>query len=207
MLSLFLQRLFPIPCSLLPLKVLFPDIAHQFRAIQTITSAYLQQNVIKKAIAMDNYLVDKLGSSFRSYLDSWLATHPVLGWLVNHPVISLCASLIVIVLVIRLLVTIYRAIAGAIDRMWLWILQSPWLLAKFLFGWEAKPKSVSSNMTITNYEVTNNSEHLQEIVARLDKIQQQQERILQDIAQLKQKPKTISPQQIELAAAQATKKQ
>ena len=155
---------------------------------------------------MDNYLVNKLGSSFTSYLDGWLATHPVLSWLVNHPVISLCASLIVIVLVIRLLVTIYRAIANAIDRMWLWILKSPWLLAKFLFGWEAQSKSVSST-TITNYEVTNNSEHLQEIVARLDKIQQQQERILQDIAQLKQNPQTIRPQQIELAAAQVTKKQ
>ena len=156
---------------------------------------------------MDNYLVNKLGSSFTSYLDGWLATHPILSWLFNHPVISCCASLIVIILVIRLLVTIYRAIANTIDRMWLWILQSPWLLAKFLFGWEAKPKSVSSNTTITNYEVTNNSEQLQDIVARLDKIQQQQERILQDIAQLKQKPQTISPQQIELAAAQVTKKQ
>ena len=81
--------------------------------------------------------------------------------------------------------------------MWLWILRSPWLLLKFLFGWPAKP--ATGNTTVTNYEVTNNPEQLQEIIARLDQIQQQQEQIIQDLAQLKQQPLTIEPKQLRLA--------
>ncbi|WP_019506052.1 hypothetical protein [Pleurocapsa sp. PCC 7319] len=190
--------------------MLYQDLADHFAPIKSITSSYLQQNVIKKAITLDNYLVDKLGNSISTYLNSWLAQHPMIEWLVSHPVISLITGLIVAILVTRLLVTIYRAIANTIDRMWLWILRSPLLLVKFLIGWEAKSKSSSSNTTITNYEVISDSDQLAAIVARLDKIQQQQEQILQDIAQLKQKSQkslAISPQQIKLPAAQVISNQ
>ena len=180
--------------------MLSQELANKFNAIKAIASSSFH-NGIKKANSLDNYLVDSIASSVTSYLDDWLVQHHFLHWLVNHPVISLVGSLITVILVIRLFVTIYRTIATAIDRMWLWILQSPFLLLKFLFGWEVKSKTVPSNTTITNYEVTNNPEQLQEIMTRLDKIQRQQEQILQDITQLKQQSQPINPKPIKFKLA------
>lgn len=160
---------------------------------------------IYKATSLDNYLMNSIGKSVASYLDVWLVNHPFLHWLVNHPLISLFSSLIAVILIIRLFLTIYRGISNTIDRMWLWILQSPFLLLKFVFGWEVKSKSVSSDTTITNYEVTNDLEQLQEIMTRLDTIQQQQKEILQDMAQLKQQAQITNPKRIKLIKEQTTR--
>jgi hypothetical protein len=66
-----------------------------------------------------------------------------------------------------------------------------------------KPKNKIPQTTITNYEVTNSSEQLQEIMNCLATIQQQQEEILQDIALLKQlspvresKPIMLTPEEL-----------
>jgi hypothetical protein len=152
---------------------------------KTNASASLH-DAINKATAWDNYLVDSISGSITSSMNNWLEQHPVLAWLFNHPFISLIVGLIIFILIVRLVLTIYRAIATTIDRMWLWILRSPFFLLKFLFGWEVKPKNKIPQTTITNYEVTNNPEQLKEIMTCLTKLQQQQEQIVQDIALLKQ---------------------
>lgn len=147
-------------------------------------------------IDRNNRLLDSVGNSLHSRADLWLAHHPLINWLFQHPLISAIAAAIATILIIRLFLTIYRAIASTIDRIWLWILRSPWLLLKLLFGWEFKPKPDENNTTITNYEITENSQQLQDILVRLEQIQQQQQQILQDIASLKgQSPKTIDLQQ------------
>ena len=169
--------------------MLSEDLIDKLSPIKSKASS-LFQNATEKATSLDDYLVDNIGGSINSRWDAWLSQHSFIAWLVNHPIISLISGLITAVLVIRLLATVYRAIANAIDRMWLWILRSPFLLLKFLFGWEPKPKK-PSNLTVTNYEVTNDPEQLQQIMLRLDKIQQQQEKIIQDLARLKQQPLDI----------------
>ena len=171
------------------------DLADKLSPLETKASSLLQ-NATEKASSLDDYVLDSISDSVVSRFDAWLMQHPFIFWLVNHPIISLIGGLITIILTVRLLATIYRAIANMIDRMWLWILRSPWLLLKFLFGWEVKPHP--PNSIVTNYEVTNNPEQLQEIMTRLDKIQQQQEQILQDLAQLKQQPHTVETKQIKL---------
>ncbi|MFM2311145.1 MAG: hypothetical protein RLZZ04_421 [Cyanobacteriota bacterium] len=152
--------------------------------------------------SVDNYLIESVSNSVGSPITIWLTQHPLLAWLVNHPLMALLIGLVSIILLIRLLLTIYRAIASTIDRIWLGILRSPLFLLKFLFGWETKPKTVNSNTTsnttVTNYEVTNDSQQIQEIINRLDQIQQQQQEIIQELALLKQQPLTIEPQQLRL---------
>ncbi len=151
-----------------------------------------------KVVSWDNHLTDGIVSSIYFRIDAWLTSHPLLHWLVNHSLISLVAGLILFVLVIRLFLTIYYSVASAIDRMWLWVLRSPFLLLKFVFGWEVKSKNDSLNTTITNYEVTNNPEQLQEIMTRLEHIQQQQQQIIQDITLLKQRSLGIDFPEIKL---------
>ena len=143
--------------------------------------------LINKVASFDHRLLDRVSASLYSRIDTWMVSHPLIQWLINHSLISIIAGFIVIVLIIRLLLTIYYSIAATIDRMWLWLLRSPYLLLKYLLGWEVKSKDSSSNTTITNYEVTNNPEELQEIITRLEHIQKQQRQIVQDIAILKER--------------------
>lgn len=175
--------------------MLLEDLADKLSPLETKASSLLQ-NATQKASSLDDYVLDSISDSIVSRFDAWLIQHPFVSWLVNHPIISLVSGLITIVLTVRLLVTIYRAIANMIDQMWLFLLRSPWLLLKVIFGWEVKPDP--PNSIVTNYEVTNNPEQLQEIMTRLDLIQQQQEKILQDLAQLKQQPHTVETKQIRL---------
>ena len=174
------------------------NLADRLNPLKNRASSLLN-GATEKASSLDDYFVDNISNSVGSRWNVWLLNHPFFAWLVNHPVISLIGSLIVIVLTVRLLLTIYRAIANTIDRMWLWILRSPFLLLKLLFGWEVKPKTTAASTTITNYEVTNNPEQLQEIMARLDLIQQQQQQIIQELAQLKQQQLIVEPKTLQLS--------
>ena len=165
------------------------NLADKFNSLEISASSWLH-DVTESATSLDDRLIEGIGNSIGDRFHVWLVQHPAIAWTINHPIISLVVGSITLVLTIRLLVTVYRAIASAIDRMWVLILRSPWLLLKFLFGWEAQPK-VTSNTVVTNYEVTQDSEQLQDIMVRLDKIQRQQEQILDDLARLKQQPLAI----------------
>ena len=164
----------------------------------------LVDRVTQQATSVDDYLVDGIGNSLNSRLTIWLTHHPYIAWLINHPLIALVTGLIALILTVRLLLTIYNAIASTIDRMWLAILRSPVRLLKFLFGWQPKPKVESIGATVTNYEITQDSEQIQQILTRLDKIQQQQQQIIQDLAELKQQQLTISSPQLKKLSNKGT---
>ena len=118
----------------------------------------------------------------------WLEQHPIVFWMVQHPIISIVGSFIGVILFSRLL----SAIAYLIDKVWLWIIKTPWLLIKSLFGIKKKPPEDVGN-TI-NYELAINPEQLTKIVNQLEKIEKQQRQILQDIASLKKQNKTVDIQ-------------
>ena len=177
--------------------MLSDNLADKFNLLKTKAFSSLDR-AGERAFSVDDYVVDRFNHSFGSSIAIWLTNHPLIAWAVGHPFITLIASLIIAVLTIRLMATIYRAIANIIDRMWLGILRSPFILLKLIFGWEAKTKADSLNTVVTNYEVTNDSEKLALIMARLNTIEQQQEQIIKDLAALKQQPLTVEPQRLRL---------
>ena len=116
----------------------------------------------------------------------WLEQHPIMFWMVQHPIISIVGSFIGVILFSRLL----SAIAYLIDKVWLWIIKTPWLLIKSLLGINKKTSEDVGN-TI-NYELAINPEQLTKIIKQLARIEKQQQQILQDIASLKQENKTVN---------------
>ncbi len=179
------------------MTALLKNITSKFDYLNQAASSSLQ-NAIDKADAWDDRLINALGNSIASHFDLWLTNHPFVAWSIDHFAVSLAGGSIALVLIIRLFITIYRAIALAIDRMWLWILRSPMSLLKFVFGWQGKPKANTLNTTITNYEVTNNPEQIQQILTRLNSIQQQQQQIIQDLADLKMQSPHIEAKSLDL---------
>lgn len=115
-------------------------------------------------------------------IDSWLAEHISILWLLQHPVISVVGLVITLVLVARLLV----AIAMLIDRLWLWILRLPVTIFKSIF--KPKDKSQETIAPTINYELTTNAEKSEQILQKLNAIEQQQKKILKDLAILKNTP-------------------
>ncbi|MDJ0899263.1 MAG: hypothetical protein QNJ55_10665 [Xenococcus sp. MO_188.B8] len=112
-------------------------------------------------------------------VDSWLAEHIFILRLLQHPFISIVGFVITLVLFARLLV----AIATVIDRLWLWILRLPITLFEAIFSAGEKPKD---NLPATiNYELTTNPEKFEQILQKLNAIEQQQQQILQDLAAIK----------------------
>lgn len=136
-----------------------------------------------------------INSWFNHWLASWLAQHPTVAWLIGHPWLSASVTLILLIFLIRFLVAIYRLVINTIDRLWLGIIRSPFLLLKWVFGGEFKPKQQSNSMQTINEQLTANPiedgdranhQELKLINERLDLIQQQQQQILEEIALLRQ---------------------
>ena len=112
-------------------------------------------------------------------VDSWLAEHVSILWLLQHPVISFVGFVITLVLFARLLV----AIATLIDLLWLWILRLPITIFRAIFKPKDKPQEKIA--PTINYELTTNAEKSEQILQKLNAIEQQQKKILQDLATLK----------------------
>lgn len=153
---------------------------------------------INRIVFGNDHFLDGIANSIYFHFNTWLASHPFFYWLANHFLISVILGLIGLVLAIRLLLTIYYGIASAIDKMWLWILRSPFLLLKFIFGWESKSKDNVTNTNITNYEISHDSEQLQEILTCLERIQQQQQEIVRDLSILKRRSPDVDAIEIDL---------
>ncbi|ELS00575.1 hypothetical protein Xen7305DRAFT_00002760 [Xenococcus sp. PCC 7305] len=112
-------------------------------------------------------------------IDSWLTEHISILLLLQHPLISVVGFVITLVLFARLLV----AIATLIDRLWLWILRLPINLFQSIFAPREKTKETIA--PTINYELSTNLETSEQILQKLNAIEQQQKRILQDLATLK----------------------
>ena len=127
-------------------------------------------------------------------VDSWVAEHISILWLLQHPLISVIGFVIFLVLFARLLV----AIASLIDRLWLWILRLPITLFQAVFPSREKAQD-DLPTTINNYELTTHPKEFEQILQKLNAIEQQQKKILQELASLKntaqsnhsQKPKLV----------------
>jgi hypothetical protein len=185
-----------------------------------------QQLTMSLTEFFNNRLIDRTELAIDSFFVSWFEQHPFVSWIVGHPIISLVLTLVILVLLIRLLIAVYKLITDSLDRFWLWILRSPWLLIKLIFGWEVntsigyaevspirgqasaplsvKPKSPTAT-NITNYQVTTDSELLTEICDRLNTIERQQQQILQEITSLKEQTKTVNHRAIELVLPESKK--
>jgi uncharacterized membrane protein len=117
--------------------------------------------------------------AIQSLINSWVEQHSLIAWLLQHPLISLISFLIVLILLFRL----FNAIAQLLDKLWIWLLKSPILLFKSLFGFKNKPTGTS--IVQTQELSTINSRQISQIMEKLEIIKQQQQQIIQEIATLK----------------------
>lgn len=116
-------------------------------------------------------------SSIKSLFNSWIVQHPFVYWLWQHPIASFIGLLLSIVLLLRL----FSVIAKLLDLLWIWLLKSPIILIKSLFG----IKKPATTAIIRTQNLNLESEKITKIIQQLELINRQQQQIMADIAMLK----------------------
>lgn len=134
-------------------------------------------------------------------IQDWLMGHPILGWGVTHPL----WALIVVVALFFMSGGLLRAIAQLTEQLWIDLLRLPmgvvrWGLAQLFPWWN--PKSDSKISTQNSAPVSLHEQNhigsqcadqqLSEIMVRLERIQQEQSLLLQDIKTLLLKDQAVT---------------
>lgn len=129
---------------------------------------------------------ESIDRSVGSIFSQWLVAHPYLAWTISHPL----PSLGLLLLAIFSLRGLFQAIGRGIDRIWLFLLTTPFKLLQPIF--RGTWSSIRSRFGHTNSSrelaapVTSTpaTERIAAIVSRLQQLSQEQDILLQELATL-----------------------
>lgn len=137
---------------------------------------------------------ESIDRSVGAVFNQWLMAHPYLAWTIAHPLLSLGLLL----LAIFSLRGLFQAIGRGIDRVWLFLLTTPFKLLQPIF--QGIWSSIYSRFGHTNSSqefavpatAKPETERIAVVVARLQQIGQEQELLLQELATLTNSASVIS---------------
>jgi hypothetical protein len=133
--------------------------------------------------------------SIGNYLTQWWMAHPYLVWMLAHPLMSLG----LLFLAIFSLRGLFGAIGRGIDRVWLFLLTTPFKLLQPIFRgiWSAIGRIFGHNnpsSELTALETaTPATDRVAAIVDRLQQLSQEQDILLQELATLAES-KSVVPE-------------
>lgn len=124
-----------------------------------------------------NSWADAAQSALLKPVQHWLVEHPVVGWLVGHPLWTLGLTVVGLLLFAGL----WSAIARLTEGFWLALVRLPFRLSRWIFGavsgllvrrWAKPAKPELGN------------DRIEEIVARLETLQTEQDALLGEMRAL-----------------------
>ena len=123
---------------------------------------------------MNQGIVYRTVEPIQSAIDQWLASHWWINFLVHHPLVLLGVVLLIVFLVSGAL----RAISRTSESLWILVLKLPfrflgWLGVRSLVWWRKSQKDEKSD-------------RLQELLTRLEVLQEEQDAILSEVKTLVQ---------------------
>lgn len=110
-------------------------------------------------------------------LQGWLAEHPLMAWLVGHPLWALALAIVSLLLFAGL----WSAIARLTEGFWLALVRLPFRLSSWIF---AALSELLVRRWVKPSTVSDGSDRLGEIVARLETLQTEQESLLGEMREL-----------------------
>ena len=120
----------------------------------------------------------KLQGVMTQPIADWLQGHPNIAWAIDHPLIALGLLLIVLLLLSGLL----QAIARLTAQVWIWLLQSPLKLIRWLFY--GLLRFTQRQPKLPALPATPQQERLTLILQRLETMRQEQDELLQEVRSL-----------------------
>ena len=151
---------------------------------------------IKKAEGVSGEASKVLQNAISSLISDWINEHPKIFWLVSHPLVSLGILFLAILIVSGLL----KALGQFFEKGWLVILQAPIIVSRLIFGSvyqlinglfgrnnlviESKIQPVDLKRLSPQSFAQKEQERLAEIISRLDALNQEQSKLIQEAASI-----------------------
>jgi hypothetical protein len=129
---------------------------------------------------------ESIDRSVGSIFSQWLVAHPYLAWTISHPL----PSLGLLLLAIFSLRGLFQAIGRGIDRVWLFLLTTPFKLLQPIFKgiWSSIYSKFGHNNPSHESAVQGaadpETDRIALVVARLQQLSQEQDILLQELATL-----------------------
>lgn len=143
-------------------------------------------------------VADAIQVQLSKMIHNWLAAHPVISWAISHPL----QTLGIVLLVIFLLRGLLKLLAQSIEKVWLLILKSPFLLGQFLFRGSSKLislKGVNASQPVLpkpeqflSLESPNQQVQLAQLLKRIEEISQEQSQLLQKVTAILESNKQVN---------------
>jgi hypothetical protein len=110
-------------------------------------------------------------------VQEWMATHPVIAWAMNHPLWAIALFFITLLLCWGLL----GAIARLVQQAWLFILQAPLKLLRWIFTGLFNAFFIKGLKAEEPIALEQREQRLLETLGRLEALQQEQEELMQEV--------------------------
>jgi len=142
-----------------------------------------------------------------STIQKWLADHPIFHWLASHPI----ATLIIVLLFLFVVLGLFEAFTALIKSIWLFIFKIPQKLIKVIadltiktfqnIGYQIWPQNGSQNKLelIKSNDRSDRQQRIAQIAVSPEQLKQEQNRLLEEIAEILELEKNPTKQTIQNA--------
>lgn len=173
------------------------------QAVDTVTTTTEQakvsfDNKIQQAENLGGVASETIQNAILSLIRDWINAHPKIFWLVSHPFLAL----VIVLFAILILWGFLKALGSLFEKAWLTLLQAlskfGQLVFRLSYQYLNRLTVLSINKNFDNQQVklaasdlkhlspesseTESPERLTEIVKRLEAINQEQKKLLQEVA-------------------------
>ena len=135
---------------------------------------------------MNINLINGLQTALMESLQRWLTSHPIVGWLIVHPLLTSGLLLLFLFLFWGLL----SAIARLTEGLWLFIVRLPLRFVQWLFGLIAQGLTTPAARVIGRPSPKTNPDRLNQILARLEALNKEQDELMRELSKLLARDKT-----------------
>ena len=164
------------------------------------------EDSLQKAEGLSSGASEALKNAIISLIKDWINAHPKIVWLVSHPFLTLALLLFTLLTLSGLL----KALGSFFEKAWLFILQAPIKLSRLvlLLGYQSlsriglfghnksyqQAKANAGNLKHLSFLSSNTDQkkRLAEIVSRLEVINQEQNKLIQEVAAILSSDTTTS---------------
>jgi hypothetical protein len=119
-------------------------------------------------------IIDSAEKTLNATVYNWMDTHPLISWFLTHPLYTIGVVLLTLLLLSGLL----RAVGRITEKVWLFILHSPFKLGKWLLGLGTKTFITGST---TSSSKNTSQARLAEILSRLEAIRKEQDSLMHEV--------------------------
>jgi hypothetical protein len=171
------------------------ETVNTFTATTEQAKASLEDS-LQKAEGLSGGASEALKNAIMSLIRDWINAHPKIVWLLSHPFLTLAILLFTVLMLSGLL----KALGSFFEKAWLAILQAPIKLSRLVLGLgyqqlnriglfgsnkshqQAKPNAGDLKRLSYQSISTDKKERLAEISSRLEVINQEQNKLIQEVA-------------------------